>query len=71
MSDKPISLIQASEGYADWLTEYAQCDKTQLMSIAKYELLGFLSEPLQTSLPSIEQLGKELKGGDDGRRALP
>jgi predicted nuclease of restriction endonuclease-like (RecB) superfamily len=43
------------------VAEYALGDKTQPMGIAEYKLLESLPEPLQTSLPSIEQIENELK----------
>ena len=46
------------------VAEYALGDKTQPMGIAEYKLLESLPEPLQTSLPSIEQIERELQGGD-------
>ena len=46
------------------VAEYALGDKTQPMGIAEYKLLKSLPEPLQTSLPSIEQIERELQGGD-------
>ena len=45
------------------VAEYALGDKTQPMGIAKYKLLESLPAELQTSLPSIEQIEREL-GGD-------
>ena len=45
------------------VAEYALGDKTQPMGVAEYKLLQSLPEPLQTSLPSIEQIEREL-GGD-------
>lgn len=45
------------------VAEYALCDKTQPMGISEYKLLESLPEPLQTNLPSIEQIEKELEGG--------
>lgn len=44
------------------VAEYALGDKSQPMGIAEYKLLESLPEPLQTSLPSIEQIENELKG---------
>lgn len=44
------------------VAEYALGDKTQPMGIAEYKLLESLPEPLQTSLPSIEQIEQELAG---------
>lgn len=46
------------------VAEYALGDKTQPMGIAEYKLLESLPEALQTSLPSIEQLERELAGVD-------
>ena len=43
-------------------------DKTQPMGIAEYKLLESLPAELQTSLPSIEQIEREL-GGDDSVRS--
>lgn len=42
------------------VAEYALGDKTQPMGIAEYKLLESLPEELQTSLPSIEQIEREL-----------
>jgi RecB family endonuclease NucS len=47
------------------VAEYALGDKTQPMGIAEYKLLESLPEPLQTSLPTIEQIERELEGGND------
>lgn len=44
------------------VAEYALSDKTQPMGIAEYKLLESLPEPLQTNLPSIEQIERELQG---------
>lgn len=46
------------------VAEYALGDKTQPMGIAEYKLLESLPEPLQTNLPSIEQIERELQGGN-------
>lgn len=43
------------------VAEYALGDKTQPMGIAEYKLLESLPEPLQTNLPSIKQIEKELE----------
>lgn len=45
------------------VAEYALGDKAQPMGIAEYKLLESLPPELQTSLPSIEQIEREL-GGD-------
>lgn len=42
------------------VAEYALGDKSQPMGIAEYQLLESLPEELQTSLPSIEQIEREL-----------
>ena len=44
------------------VAEYALGDKTQPMGIAEYKLLASLPAELQTSLPSIEQIERELTG---------
>lgn len=44
------------------VVEYALADKSQPMGIAEYKLLESLPAELQTSLPSIEQLERELAG---------
>ena len=46
------------------VAEYALGDKSQPMGIAEYKLVESLPEELQTSLPSIEQIEREL-GGDN------
>ena len=46
------------------MAEYALGDKTQPMGIAEYKLLESLPAELQTSLPSIEQIERELAGSD-------
>ena len=46
------------------VAEYALGDKSQPMGVAEYKLLESLPPDLQTSLPSIEQIEREL-GGDD------
>ncbi len=46
------------------VAEYALGDKTQPMGIAEYKLLESLPAELQTSLPSIEQIERELARDD-------
>ncbi len=43
------------------VAEYALGDKSQPMGIAEYKLMDSLPEPLQTSLPTIEEIEKELE----------
>lgn len=47
------------------VAEYALRDKTQPLGIAEYQLVESLPTELQTSLPSIEQLERELTGTDE------
>lgn len=46
------------------VAEYALGDKCQPMGIAEFKLLESLPAELQTSLPSIEQIERELAGDD-------
>jgi len=48
------------------VAEYALGDKSQPMGIAEYKLLESLPVPLQTQLPSIEDIERELQGFDGG-----
>jgi predicted nuclease of restriction endonuclease-like (RecB) superfamily len=48
------------------VAEYALGDKTQPMGIAEFKLLESLPAELQTSLPSIEQIERELGGDGTG-----
>jgi len=48
------------------VAEYALGDKSQPMGIAEYKLLESLPVPLQTQLPSIEEIERELQGFDGG-----
>jgi predicted nuclease of restriction endonuclease-like (RecB) superfamily len=45
------------------VAEYALRDTTRPLGIAEYQLAESLPEPLQTSLPTIEQLERELESG--------
>ena len=46
------------------VAEYALGDKTQPMGIAEYKLVESLPAELQTSLPSIEEIERELQRGE-------
>ena len=46
------------------VAEYALRNNTQPLGVAEYQLLDSLPEELQTSLPSIEQIERELAGDD-------
>ncbi|WP_211309396.1 PDDEXK nuclease domain-containing protein [Rivihabitans pingtungensis] len=48
------------------VAEYALGDKSQPMGIAEYKMLESLPAELQTSLPSIEQIERELMGDGAG-----
>jgi len=48
------------------VAEYALGDRSQPMGVAEYKLLESLPPELQTSLPSIEQIERELSGDDSG-----
>lgn len=48
------------------VAEYALGDKTQPMGIAEYKLLESMPAELQTGLPSIEQIERELGALSDG-----
>ena len=47
------------------VAEYALRNNTQPMGVAEYQLVDSLPAELQTSLPSIEQIERELGGADD------
>jgi len=47
------------------VAEYALRDNNRPMGIAEYQLVASLPEELKTSLPSIEQIEKELGGGHE------
>ncbi|MGB6242827.1 MAG: PDDEXK nuclease domain-containing protein [Castellaniella sp.] len=47
------------------VAEYALRDKAQPIGVAEYQLIESLPEELQTSLPSIEQIERELGGEDE------
>jgi predicted nuclease of restriction endonuclease-like (RecB) superfamily len=46
------------------VAEYALRDKTQPLGVAEYQLVESLPPELQTSLPSIEQIERELAGDE-------
>ena len=49
------------------VAEYALRNNTQPIGVAEYQLVESLPPELQTSLPSIEQIERELGGDDSGR----
>jgi predicted nuclease of restriction endonuclease-like (RecB) superfamily len=63
--DAPTLGLLLCKGKNKVVAEYALGDKSQPMGIAEFKLLESLPEPLQTSLPSIEQIERELQGNDE------
>jgi predicted nuclease of restriction endonuclease-like (RecB) superfamily len=61
--DAPTIGLLLCKSKNEVVAEYALGDKTQPMGVAEYKLLQSLPKELQTSLPSIEQIEREL-GGD-------
>lgn len=66
-------IVQQAVGQLPWglllcknknkiVAEYALSDKTQPMGIAEFRLLESLPASLQTQLPSIEDIERELEG---------
>ncbi|MDJ0842358.1 MAG: PDDEXK nuclease domain-containing protein [Acidobacteriota bacterium] len=47
------------------VAEYALHDSSKPIGIAEYQLVASLPEELKTSLPSIEQIERELESGDE------
>jgi hypothetical protein len=47
------------------VAEYALHDKSQPLGVAEYQLVESLPPELQTSLPSIEEIERELTGAAD------
>jgi hypothetical protein len=45
------------------VAEYALRDNARPLGIAEYQLAQSLPEPLQTNLPTIEQIERELASG--------
>ena len=58
--DQPTIGLLLCKSKNEVVAEYALRDKTQPMGIAEYKLLESLPPNLQTDLPSIEQLEREL-----------
>ncbi len=56
-------IVQQAVGQLPWGHNLALGDKTQPMGIAEYKLREALPEALETNLPSIEQIERELQGG--------
>ena len=60
--DAPTIGLLLCKSKNEVVAEYALGDKTQPMGVAEYKLLESLPKELQTSLPSIEQIERELGG---------
>lgn len=60
--DSPTIGLLLCRSHNQVVAEYALGDKSQPMGIAEYKLLQSLPEALQTSLPTIEQIERELGG---------
>ena len=50
------------------VAEYALRDSNKPIGVAEYQLVAALPADLQTSLPSIEQIERELGGGSSVER---
>jgi predicted nuclease of restriction endonuclease-like (RecB) superfamily len=60
--DNPTIGLLLCKSKNEVVAEYALGDKSQPMGVAEYKLLESLPEELRTSLPSIEQIERELGG---------
>ncbi|MFM2007962.1 MAG: hypothetical protein RLZZ09_3617 [Pseudomonadota bacterium] len=61
-NDNPTIGLLLCKSKNEVVAEYALGDKSQPMGVAEYKLLESLPEELRTSLPSIEQIERELGG---------
>lgn len=64
-SDNPTIGLLLCKSKNKVVAEYALGDKMQPMGIAEYKLVESLPEALQTSLPTIEQIERELERDED------
>ncbi len=62
VDDRPTIGLLLCKSQNRIVAEYALRDTTKPMGIAEYQLLQSLPEPLQTNLPSIEEIEAELAG---------
>ncbi|MBP8918322.1 MAG: DUF1016 family protein [Micropruina sp.] len=62
-SDAPTIGLLLCKSKNEVVAEYALRDNTRPLGIAEYQLTESLPEQLQTSLPTIEQIERELEGG--------
>ena len=61
--DNPSIGLLLCKSKNEVVAEYALRDTARPLGVAEYELMESLPEPLQTSLPTIEQIERELAGG--------
>ena len=64
LQDNPTIGLLLCKSKNEVVAEYALGDKSQPMGIAEYKLAQSLPAELQTSLPSIEQIERELAKDD-------
>ena len=69
--DGPTIGLLLCKGKNKVVAEYALRSHVQPPGVAEYQLVEALPPELQTSLPSIEQIERELGGGADTRAARP
>ena len=62
--DNPTIGLLLCKSKNEVVAEYALGDKSQPIGVAEYRLIQSLPEPLQTNLPSIEQIERELQGAE-------
>ena len=55
-----LKFVQATLAQLPWYHHLALRDRSQPIGVAEYQLIASLPEKLQTSLPSIEQIEREL-----------
>jgi len=63
--DQPTIGLLLCKSKNKLVAEYALGGNNQPLGIAQYQLQKALPKTLETSLPSIEQIERELQGGDD------
>ncbi|QUY62948.1 PDDEXK nuclease domain-containing protein [Gulosibacter molinativorax] len=64
-SDGPTIGLLLCRSKNEVVAEYALKDSNRALGVAEYELLRALPDPLQTALPTIEQIERELGGVDE------
>ncbi len=64
--DKPTIGLLLCKTRKRLVAEYALSGIDKPIGVAEYQLVRALPEPLDTSLPSVEEIEAELSGGGDG-----